>query len=276
MKIWDPNGEKYIIEDEYGNNMLQFLYNTVLGRGLLKIIFARRWFSKLVSLYYKSPFSKNKIKRFSKRYNIKLDKEYKNFNDFFIRKKEVATNTNSKELIAIADSYLSVYNVDNSSFKIKNSRYNLSELICDKKLAKEYEGGIILIYRLALNNYHRYVFLDNGRLIYKNNIKGELHTVRKVSSRYKVFVRNSRVINIMETENFGDVLQVEVGAILIGKIVNHDISDFSKLDEKGYFEYGGSTIIQVFKKDKIKLDKRIKPNVENVVKIGEKVGEVKC
>lgn len=91
-----------------------------------------------------------------------------------------------------------------------------------------------------------------------------------------MFVRNSRVINIMETENFGDVLQVEVGAILIGKIVNHDISDFSKLDEKGYFEYGGSTIIQVFKKDKIKLDKRIKPNVENIVKIGEKVGEVKC
>lgn len=282
MKIWDRKNNEFIEEKEYGKKKLEFLYNTIIGRILLKLIFASRWFSNLQAMYQKSSFSKKKISKFIEEYKIDMNQyptidTYNSFSEFFKRKRDVVNNSKEDELVAIADSKLQVYKLDEDSvLKIKQSKYNLKELLQDEKLALEYKDGTCLIYRLSMDNYHRYMYLDGGSLLSKKKIKGKLHTIRPISSKYNVYCTNSREISVLNTKNFGQVVQVEVGAMLVGKITNYDCKEFTKLKEKGYFDFGGSTIIQFFKKDSIYIDddilKMSAENIETKVEIGMKIG----
>lgn len=291
MKIWDRKNKEYIDEKETMQKGSEFLYNTVLGRIFLKTIFVSGWFSNIISIYQKSSLSKSKIVKFIKDYNIEMDKynpvkTYNSFRDFFVRKREVLKyisdeSMNNENLIAIADSKLSVYQIDENCYlKIKNSIYSVEELIQDKELSEKYKNGLCLVFRLSLHDYHRYQFLDNGEYLDKKEIRGELHTVRSISEKHKVFSRNTRIINILNTENFGEVIQVEVGAMMVGKIENHDVSNFSKLQEKGFFDFGGSTIVLLFGENKIEVDKDIldkntNEGIEVKVEIGMKIGKSK-
>ena len=209
-------------------------------------------------------------------YNID---RFDSFNDFFTRKRMYGTTTRSNELMAIADSKLSVYRVDEKlKLNIKSSIYELKDIIQQKEIADLYKNGYALVFRLAVNDYHRYVFFDDGELISSEFIKGELHTIRPVSEKYKVYARNSRVVNVMDSKSFGIITQVEIGALLVGKIVNHNIHMFSRLEEKGYFEYGGSTIVMFFPPN-IMIDEDIlrqsQAGYETQVFIGDKIGQRK-
>lgn len=86
-------------------------------------------------------------------------------------------------------------------------------------------------------------------------------------------------MNYLECSNLGKIIQIEVGAMQVGKIVNLKKDKFTKGEEKGYFEYGGSTIVVIIKKDKIEIDQDILENskngIETKIKIGEKIGEIK-
>lgn len=284
--VYDRQLKRYVVEKPYKEGALKLMYNTMAGRVLLKLVFARPWFNKLTAMYRKSELSHDKILPFIEKYKINTE-EYdlstmKSFNDFFKRKRKVVLNPDSSknDLLAIADAKLSVYNVSrNLKLNIKNSSYTVGEILGDNELAREYAGGKCLVYRLTVDDYHRYHYLDGGFIRKKYRINGELHTVRPISSKYNVFSRNTREISVLSTYTFGDVVQVEVGAMLIGCIKNHkDVVLFGRLEEKGYFEYGGSTIILLFKKDCIRLDKDIeilsKRNIEAKVRIGEKIGEL--
>lgn len=288
MKIWDKKIEEFIEEKEYGKEKLEFMYNTVLGRILLKTIFSSKWFSKINGIYQKSRFSKRKIKSFIKLYDIDMEQhkgieKYKSFSEFFTRKRDVSKYITEESmlkenLIAVADSKLKVFNLNkNIEFKVKQSIYNLKDLIQDDELSKEFENGICLIYRLTVDDYHRYIFLDDGYLEKEYYINGKLHTVQPISDKYNVYSRNCRNVSVLNTENFGKVLQIEVGAMLVGKINNHKKIKFLKFEEKGFFDYGGSTIIQVIKKDKIIVNKEIiemsKNGIETKVEIGMIIGK---
>lgn len=280
--IYDRQNKRYIKENEYKSGTLGFLYGTKAGRIILTTVVARPYFSKLVGLYKKSGFSKGEIQPFVEKYKIDT-KEYelqkmRSFNDFFIRKRKVSCDGLKKgDLPAIADAKLLVYDVtEDLKLDVKHSSYTVEEVLGDKKLAKEFRGGKCLVYRLTVDDYHRYHFLDKGVIKNSYKIKGELHTVRPVAGRYKVFSRNCREITVMQTDIFGDVVQVEVGATLVGCIKNHDVGCvFNRLQEKGHFEYGGSTIL-LFMKNNVVLDEDIvacsKRNVEVKVRIGEKIG----
>jgi phosphatidylserine decarboxylase len=70
---------------------------------------------------------------------------------------------------------------------------------------------------------------------------------------------------------------MEVGALLVGKIVNHHgPAAVRRGQEKGYFQFGGSTVVLLLKKDTALLDEDILENsrngIETVVKFGEKIG----
>ena len=287
MKIWDRKNNKYIEQEESAQKSLEILYNTFGGRILLKTIFVSRWFSKCQAVYQKSIFSKGSIKPFIEKHNIDMTRydkveSYKSFEEFFRRKRNVEKYIDKKlltkeNLLSIADSKLQVLNLDeNSLLKIKNSIYNLKDLTQNEEISDKYKNGICLIYRLSANDYHHYHYLDKGKVTYSKYIKGKLHTVRPISEKYNVYSQNSRLVSILKTENFGDVIQIEVGAMLIGKIVNYEYQEFNKLDEKGFFDFGGSTIVQIFEKDKVIIDKDIieKSNegIETIVEIGEKIG----
>lgn len=285
MIIWNRKNNIYFEEKEYGKNKLKFLYNTFFGRILLKLIFETRWFSNLQVIYQKSRLSKRKIKPFIKKYNVDISlyddiNSYNSFSDFFKRKRRINNESMKNELVSIADSKITVVNLDsNSVLKIKNSVYDLKSLLQDTELADEYKNGICIIYRLSMDNYHRYMYLDNGTSISYKKIKGKLHTIRPISSKYNVYCTNSREYEVLNTGNFGQVVQIEIGAMLVGKICNYRKDKFNKLDEKGFFDFGGSTIVQLFKKDSVVISSDIleknKKDIEVEVEIGMKIGERK-
>ena len=280
--VYDRRSKRYIKEKEYKGEFLRFLYGTKLGRVLLVTVVARPYFSKLVGIYKKSKFSRKDIVPFVEKYKIDI-KDYNlekmnSFNDFFIRKRKISTeNLKKGELPAIADAKLLVYDItEDLRLDVKQSSYTVEEILGDKKLAKEFCGGKCLVFRLTVDDYHRYHFLDRGVIKKHYKIKGELHTVRPIASKYRVYSRNCREITVMKTDNFGEVVQVEVGATLVGCIKNHNEGCvFEKLQEKGHFEYGGSTIL-LFMKNHVALDEDIdalsKRNIEVKVRIGERIG----
>ena len=136
------------------------------------------------------------------------------------------------------------------------------------------------MFRLIPSNYHRYHYFDNGKLISQKQIDGRYHTVREVAlKRKRVYLENTREYALLQTKNFQKVAYMEVGALGVGRIVNHKQTSFERGDEKGYFAFGGSTIILLFKKGVLKeptmlLEKSMQ-NQEAVVKCGERIGERK-
>lgn len=261
-----------------------FLYNTILGRLVLKIL-TFKLVSKIGGLILSTKLSKIFIKNFIKKNNINMKDyeniKYKSFNDFFIRKikpNKRPINKDNKTLISPCDAKLSHYKItENNMFKIKNSYYSINDLIKDE-ISKEYLNGDILIFRLCVDDYHRYCYIDDGSKEDNHYIKGLLHTVRPIAlKKYNIYKTNSREWTILRTKNFNDVIQIEVGALMVGKIVNHHKKyTFKKGEEKGYFKFGGSTIVLLFKENIINLNEDILKNslnnIETKVKYGEKIG----
>lgn len=262
---------------------VEFLYGTILGRSVLKLI-TRPVFSRAASKYLNSPFSKWLADIYIKKYGISLDecvkKDPPSFNSFFIRKKKKTVFDRAPDsLISPCDGYLSAYKIDTGlSFNIKRAEYNIGTLLKDNAAARKYSGGVCLIFRLAPHNYHRYIFIDSGFVRKSVSIRGVLHCVRPIAyENFPVYHQNSREYSVIQSESFGELIQMEVGALLVGKIRNHPhVKRVSKGMEKGYFEFGGSTIILIFEKDKIALYDKIILNTENgretPVKIGQKIG----
>ncbi len=268
-----------------GNTALTFLYRTVPGRVCLKVA-AAPVVSRVIGKLLDTPASAVIIDPFVKRAGIDVSlyekRPYKSYNDFFTRALADGARTIDKtpsHLISPCDGQLSVYDIGKDSvFYIKNSPYSLSDLLHDEALAEEFSGGFCLIFRLRVDDYHRYIFFDDGRIEATRYIKGILHTVRPVAfERYNVYKQNCREYSIMQTKNFGKAVQVEVGAMLVGKIVNRkNVSEFSRGEEKGHFEYGGSTIVLLLKSGAAEIDDCIRESsrvgFETEVKLGQKIG----
>ena len=281
MDIYNRKTKQYEKNIQSSATVLNFLYNTIPGRIILKLLI-NPFISKIVGFYHDMPLSKLKIKSFIKNNNITMDeyetKEYKNFNDFFTRKRKTKIKQLSKgEFASPADSKLLVYKITKDlKVTIKNSTYTLNELVDNKIDLKDYKNGYCLIFRLAVDDFHRYVFPDSGVVEETYNIKGKLHTVSSISKEYPIYKENHRIITKLNTKNFDDLIFIEVGALCVGKIINHDIKEYNICDEKGYFKMGGSTIAILIKDKKLILDKDILDNatkeIEVKLKCGEKIG----
>ncbi|MCM1131926.1 MAG: phosphatidylserine decarboxylase [Ruminococcus flavefaciens] len=286
--IKDRNG-RIIKSDSGQDRLLHLLYDTLPGRILLKPLTAPV-VSKLAGVFMDSPLSVPMIKPFIEKNNINLSEFYANsfrsFNAFFTRRirPELRPIDSAKShLISPCDSKLTVYKINGRSiFRIKDSYYRISDLLRNKFMARRYQGGYCMIFRLCVDDYHRYCYIDDGIKNEDVFIKGELHTVNPIAlEQYNIYKRNCREYTMLHTENFGDVVQVEVGAMLVGRIKNRHWNThcFSKGEEKGMFEYGGSTVVLLFEKDTVAVDKDILANsakgIETAVKYGEKIGAKK-
>ena len=266
------------------NNLLKKLYGTFLGRCALKILVCK-FVSDLGGWYMNSSLSKRRIAPFIKENKIDMSqyeqREFKSYNDFFTRKIVDGKRpflADDNVLISPADSKLSCYKIDQDSrFMIKDTRYSLGELLEDDELAKEYMNGYWMIFRLTVDDYHRYSFIDDGKIIKSKYIPGIFHTVNPIANDYyPIYKQNSRNYTIIDSKNFGMMIQMEVGAMMVGKIVNHNKKYCLKGEEKGYFEFGGSTVIILLKENQVVIDNDIientNKNKETVVKLGETIG----
>ncbi|MGN0186060.1 MAG: phosphatidylserine decarboxylase [Aristaeellaceae bacterium] len=243
---------------------LRFLYNTPLGRLLLRPLCARP-ISRLCGRFLDSPLSKPLIRPFVCRNGIRLEDfdsdSFRCFNDCFSRKIRPElrpVDPSPDALVAPCDGLLSVYPIQKGTvIPAKQSMYTINDLLGGDPAASRFEGGTCLVFRLCVNHYHRYCYPDDGHLLRSGFIPGELHTVRPIAlEQLPVFVRNCREYALLETDHLGMVAQIEVGAMLVGKIANHPAPErFERGDEKGMFLYGGSTVILLTEPGRIHIPK---------------------
>ena len=262
---------------------LVFLYRTVPGRMLLKLLIGRG-LSQAAGRVLSSPVSRPLISPFIRKNGIDLtdyaEEDYSCFNDFFcrrIRPERRPLPADPAELMAPCDGLLSAYRItDGMVLPIKQSRYSVSDLLGMDAAARRFRDGVCLVFRLCVDNYHRYCYVDNGQKGPNVFLPGVLHTVRPIAlESVPVFVRNCREYTIMETAHFGTVAQVEVGALLVGRIDNRDgAASIRRGEEKGRFLYGGSTVVLLLEKDRVSFDEALFTATANGIETPVVLGQV--
>lgn len=283
-----PNKTKYEIADKNSkqNRILRFLYKSKAGRALLNILIKPE-ISKAAGYFMDSVLSVPLIRPFIKLNHIDMSDyvkcSYNSFNEFFTRRIKEGRRSFSKEkydLCSPCDSKLSVYRItDDAEFMIKDTHYNMKSLTGSSKLTEYFKDGYLCVFRLSVDDYHRYAYIDNGKKTKNYHIQGFFHTVNPVAGEeFPVYKENTREFSLLKSENFGRVLMMEVGAMLVGRIVNNDGETYvSRGQEKGRFEYGGSTVILAFEKAMIDIDEEILNNTkwgfETRVRMGECIGK---
>lgn len=264
---------------------LRFLYHTPVGRMLL-VPLCSPALSKICGAYLDSPASLRLVKGFAEKHGINLADyecdDLHSFNEFFTRKIKAGKrpiNHDPSALIAPCDGLLSAYRIhEGSVIPVKQSQYTIPDLLGGDPIAARYQNGICLVFRLCVDHYHRYAYVDSGIKRENHFLPGVLHTVRPIAlAECPVFTQNSREYTVIESENFGNVVQMEVGAMLVGKIRNHHgAGRVTRGAEKGMFLYGGSTVIVLLEPGRARLPKRLfeatERGIETPVRLGQKIG----
>jgi phosphatidylserine decarboxylase len=240
----------------YGEGALRWMYETTPGRALGEGILSRPWVSALYGAVQDTRWSARKIAPFVRQFGIPMEEyepqRFTSFNDFFIRRFRAGARSFPQaphELGAFAEArYFAMARLDPSErFPVKGIALSAAELIGDAALAAPFARGPAFIARLCPVDYHRFHFPDSGRLAHAARRDGPLHSVNPLALQFKpdILVTNERHVSILETEQFGRLAYVEVGATMVGKIVQtHDASaPFTRGAEKGYFLFGGSTVV---------------------------------
>lgn len=266
--------------------MLPFLYRTAPGRLLLRGL-THPAISKLAGAFLDTRCSVVLIKPYAKRYRIDLSLyepvEYRSFNQFFTRKirpEHRPFAMDSSDLPSPCDGKLTVYPItQEAAFTVKGRSYTVAELLRDAALASRFDRGYCLIFRLTVDDYHRYHYFDSGKKGENVFLPGRLHTVRPIALESRpVFCENSREYTLLETDHFGQVIQMEVGALLVGRICNHHpAGPIQRGTEKGMFEFGGSTVILLFQEGTVvpepSLLERTAAGEETPVRCGQVIGK---
>ena len=261
------------------------MYGRITGRMVLKML-TKPYVSKCAGWALSTHASRVLVKPFVRYTGIDLteyeENRFRSYNEFFSRKIRSDARPiqgNSAHLISPCDSQLMVFPItENGVFTVKNTPYTLAGLLRDREKAAEYYGGQIFVFRLGVDDYHRYCYVADGIKGENVSIPGVLHTVSPaVYDRVPVYKENSREYCTLHTREFGEMLMMEVGALLVGKIVNHPVErQVRRGMEKGYFQFGGSTVILLVKEGRVIVDADILENsrqsCETIVRYGEIIG----
>jgi phosphatidylserine decarboxylase len=288
-------GENQVeIEKVYGDSGVKWLYKSFLGK-ILSNALVKAPLSVLYGQIQSLPITRNKIPDFIKNFEINMDDfvpedgktkddPYSSFNAFFIRgfKKGARTiESDPKKMPAFSEARYFGYEsiTDDKSVPVKGKFLNAKELLSNTKWEDTFQDGPLLLARLCPVDYHRFHFPDTGKVLDNYKVGGLYHSVNPIALREKqdIFSTNVREVTILETENFGKLAYVEVGAICVGKIVQStDLTTFSRGDEKGYFLFGGSTVIVIGEKGKWSPSSDIidytSKGMETYIQLGDEVG----
>lgn len=270
--LYNPRTDRLEEEPVVGESWIRFLYTHPVGKSLTEIVFKRRPLSALYGLWASSPLSVGQIPNFASRYKIPLndfsppEKGYRSFNDFFIRKyrtERIAFPSDRTTIGSPAEGRLkAIPNLGSqTAILVKGEAFDTETLLADHHLAETFQGGSALICRLCPLDYHRFHFLDAGIPEAPQIVSGHLHSVNPIALRQipRLLVRNRRMITLFHSEHFGEIAHVEVGAMMVGSIrqTHPPQQPVSRGDEKGYFAFGGSTVILLFQPGRIHFDKKI-------------------
>ncbi len=268
-----------------GEKWIRWAYQNASARPVEKLLFRSSLISRLMGAWFDSRFSKGKIAAVVDELSIDMSEatapadSYGCFNDFFIRNLRPEArpfSTDPKQVVSPADGRVLVFPELAGDVFVPVKGYPMSVRTMLPGIADRFIGGALAIVRLCPADYHRYHFPAAGRITAAQDIPGALHSVNPIAlgAGPDVFGENKRTWTLIETENLGSYCFVEVGAFGVGSIVNTRTSGaVQKMDEKGYFKFGGSTVVVVFEPGKVRFADDLVANSakgrETLVKVGQ-------
>jgi phosphatidylserine decarboxylase len=271
---------------------LVFLYKHKVGK-LVRRLCNKKWMSTMMGWYNNSRISARKVKPFVKKHNIDMEQfvvppgGYRSFNDFFTRKlkpRSRSIDKGKREVISPVDGKLLVFPriTKELRFYVKSHEFDIGGFLQSEELEQKFRNGVMMVFRLAPKDYHRYHFPFDCVPSDVREIGGGYDSVRPVvyQAGYQPLMTNKRRVTMLRKGICGETALVAVGAMGVGRMVEvyHPESEAKKGDEIGYFEFGGSTIVLVFQAGKIKplanVVVRSQQGVETPVKMGEAVAKI--
>ncbi len=275
IHIVERKTKKVMEEIVYGKSVLQLIYKqTILSKCARLLVSKLPLGSYLFGLWQKSRFSKKQIAPFVKKFQVSLEEsetqEFATFNDFFIRKLKKDARPISKDgIVAPADGrYLAFENIGLSQeIWVKGQKLSLPKLLgVSEKEANKYEGGALIIARLAPPDYHRFHFPIDCKPSYPKLIGGYLFSVNPLSLKTNIsyLSQNKRVVVSLESEAYGNTPFIAIGATNVGSInfTYHAKKSYFRGDEMGYFSFGASMVITIFEPNKIKIAEDLLENTK--------------
>lgn len=269
IQFYNRYSDQIETEAVYGEKFLRWAYGNSFGRLTVALAVKRLWFSRWYGWRMDQPGSRKKIAPFIQKYAVNTDEfaaassDFRTFNEFFYRKlKPGARPIASGGTVAVfpADGrHLAIQDLTAAdTFYIKGQRFNLERFLGSRELADEFEGGALLISRLCPVDYHRFHFPVAGSVSPGVLLKGSLRSVSPLALRQNLSIlwENRRVLTEIDSSEFGKVLMLEIGATCVGGIHQTYLSgsSLSKGAEKGYFSFGGSCVVTVYRKGAIQFD----------------------
>ena len=267
---------------------LYWLYNNPVGELSLQAVIKRKFASDWYGKRMDKPASVSKIGPFIRKFHIHMndfqEKNYKSFNDFFIRKLKPGVrkiDTAKKVVVSPGDGKILAYaDISRQDFVVKGYKMNLHSFLRNDSLEHLYRGGSLFLLRLCPADYHRFHYPVSGKLSPTVKIKGDYYSVNPIALRQdiRIFCENKREYQIISSREFGPVLMAEIGATFVGSIIQTHRGDTAiKGREAGYFKFGGSSVILLFRKGKVIPDadliKNTRRHLETAVKMGEEIAK---
>ncbi len=273
-----------VAESVMGDKALRFAYETLLGRTLWSVLFGSRRISDWMGRRYDSPRSKKDIAALAAIPGCRWEEaekplaDYASFNDFFTRRLKPGARPVGEGLVSPADGRLRLFlNADaDLPFPLKGATRSLRTVFDGAAPAGRYDIAVI---RLAPVDYHRFHFPCDCRTADPVRVvPGLYHSVNPIAllRHPDVYADNERQI-LKGRAAFGDFWLVDVGAFGVGTIVQtFSGTEHAKGDEKGYFKFGGSTVVFVASAGAVAFDLDLVRNsaegLETRVLCGERIG----
>jgi len=248
-----------------GEGAIRWAYRTMSGKIFSKFIFGNSILSRLLGFYFDSFLSKGQIEKSISDLDIDVDEfqlsvdQFKSFNDFFTRtlKREARPfDSDEKVIVSPADGRVLVYPdaSSNSLIKIKGMHDTVLNFL-GHDISGTFDHCSVAVIRLCPADYHRYHFPCSGRVLKSGKISGLYHSVNPLAldSEANIFCKNKREYTLCERDDIQFIMS-EVGAFgVAGIIQSYSDENFKKMEEKGYFKFGGSTVILIFPAGAVKF-----------------------
>ena len=285
---YDRYLEKACSEKVYGESFLRWTYGTWGGKLALATAVKRSWFSRWYGWRMDRPGSREKIQPFIENYGLDPEefardpREFGSFNEFFYRKLKPEArpvDPDSDSIVFPADGrHLCIPDLENNDgLFVKGEMFDLNSLLGCKDLAREYAGGALVLSRLCPVDYHRFHFPAAGHAGATKLLNGPLLSVNPIAlcQNIQILATNKRTLTVLESERLDKVLLMEIGATCVGSIRQtfEEGKNVGKGDEKGYFRFGGSSTIVLFKRGLVKFDEDLVANSERNRELYARVGD---
>jgi phosphatidylserine decarboxylase len=286
IRYIDRRTEQLHVEDVYGGGVLRYLYSGSFLSKIFLFLSSLPIVSYCYGLLQKWSWSARKVGPFIEKYGIDASEfektHFTSFNDFFIRKlkpeaRPVVPDTN--RLAMPADGRYFVY-PHFEQFRVKGKDFSIRTFLDDEQLAERYENGSMAIARLCPIDYHRVHFPCDGVASPPRPIDGTYYSVSPIAlaKRLSILAENKRVVTEIQSEQFGRVLFIEIGATCVGSIHQtfNQAEAVRKGDEKAYFDFGGSCVVLLFEEGRVSFDPDLIENtrrgLETFAHFGDSLG----